>query len=124
MAIGTAEAQTERIESVVALAREKLREDAAPRIEEFVRRYYAGVAPEDLLAHTTEDANGGVHTMTFVRPSGVVGIGGTTGKTYRGTGGTYQHENEDADGFPSTYSYSNIFRIIGQGPGNNMILKE
>lgn len=75
----------------------------------------------EIHAHTTEDGNGGVHTITFVRPSGVVGVGATTGAVYRGTGGTYQHEN-DSDGYPATYSYSNIFRIVGQGPGNNLMV--
>lgn len=76
----------------------------------------------EIHAHTTEDANGGVHTKTFVRPSGVVGVGATTGAVYRGNGGTFQHENESDGGYPATYSYSNIFRIIGQGPGNNLMV--
>ena len=75
-----------------------------------------------IQVHTTVDDNGGVHSLTHARPSRVVGVGAVTGLVYRGTGGTFVHENEDSDGFPSTYSYGNIFRIIGQGPGNNLMM--
>jgi glutamate dehydrogenase len=54
----TGEAQAERIESVVALAHEKLPGDLAPQVEEFVRQYYAGVAPEDIAALSALDAYG------------------------------------------------------------------
>ena len=76
----------------------------------------------EIQIHTTEDENGGLHMLTHVRPSGVVGVGAASGLMYRGTGGTFQHENEDLDGYPATYSYSNIFRIIGQGRGNNLMV--
>jgi len=76
----------------------------------------------EIQIQTTEDDNGGLHMLTHVRPSGVVGFGAVTGLVYRGVGGTFQHENEAPDGFPATYTYGNIFRIIGQGPGNNLML--
>jgi hypothetical protein len=56
---------------------------------------------------------------------GVFGVGATTGRTYRGTGGTFEGLVE-SDG--SVYSVVNNFRIIGQGAGNNltmhMVLKQ
>jgi glutamate dehydrogenase len=58
MAIGTEEVQAERIEGVVALVREKLAGEVAARVEEFVRQYYAAIAPEDLLARSVLDTYG------------------------------------------------------------------
>ena len=74
----------------------------------------------EIHSHTTEDGSGGMHMSTHVRPSGVVGEGQVTGARYRGTGGTFEHEGWAAGGFPYVYSFGNNFRIIGQGPGNNL----
>ncbi len=71
---------------------------------------------------TTEDANGGVHVTSHVRPDGVVGVGETSGLNYRGTGGTFQAEGYSAAGDEKTYSFVNNFRIIGQGPSNNLLV--
>jgi hypothetical protein len=38
----------ELLEKVLVRVREQLSEDQAPQVEEFVRQYYAWVAPEDL----------------------------------------------------------------------------
>lgn len=76
----------------------------------------------DMLTQATEDPNGGVHNVTLVRPSGVVGVGLVSGLVYRGTGGTFEAEGYAADGYPATYSFVNNFRIIGQGPGNNLLM--
>lgn len=75
-----------------------------------------------IRSHTTEDANGGIHVSSHVRPDGVIGVGETSGLMYRGTGGTFEAEGYSAAGDPATYSYVNNFRIIGQGPGNNMTI--
>ncbi len=58
MNAATREGQAKRIESVVALAREKLPGELASHVEDFVRHYYAGVAPEDLAALNVLDAYG------------------------------------------------------------------
>lgn len=76
----------------------------------------------EMHSQVTEDGNGGVHMSTHVRPSGVVGVGLVSGKAYRGTGGTFEGEGYDADGYPATYSFVINFRIIGQGPGNNLLM--
>jgi hypothetical protein len=73
-------------------------------------------------SQATEDAQGGVHLVSFVRPSRVIGIGLATGQTYRGTGGTFEAEGYNYDGYPATYAFVNNFRIIGQGPGNNLLM--
>ena len=76
----------------------------------------------EIRTHSTEDEDGGVHLTTHVRPSGVVGVGEVSGLKYRGTGGTFQGEGQAAAGFPAVYSFVNNFRIIGQGPGNNLLM--
>ena len=67
---------------------------------------------------TTED--GITRLWTQWRPLGVVGIGATSGQRYRGTGGTFEGLVDRSEG--SVYSVVNNFRIIGQGPGNNMTM--
>jgi hypothetical protein len=69
---------------------------------------------------TMADGNGGLHVRTHVQPDGVTGVGQTTGLRYRGTGGTIELSSEAVDGAPSTYTMVNNFRIIGQGPRNNL----
>ena len=76
----------------------------------------------EIHSQATEDQQGGVHLITLVRPSGVIGIGLGTGQTYRGTGGTLEAEGYDYDGYPARYAFVNNFRIIGQGPGNNLLM--
>jgi len=76
----------------------------------------------EIHSQSTEDANGGVHLSTHVRPSRVIGVGLSTGARYRGTGGTFEAEGYAADGYPATYTFVNNFRIIGQGPGNNLTM--
>jgi hypothetical protein len=75
-----------------------------------------------IRSHETVDEEGGTHLWTHVRPSGVVGVGTTSGRVYRGTGGTYEGIVEASDGDPSVYTLVNNFRIIGQGPSNNMLV--
>lgn len=76
----------------------------------------------EVHSQATEDQQGGVHLVTLVRPSGVIGIGFVSGQTYRGTGGTLEVEGYNYDGYPATYNFVNNFRIIGQGPGNNLLM--
>lgn len=67
------------------------------------------------------DADGGTHELKMMRPSGVSGVGATTGLNYRGTGMSFMSEGVAAEG-ASVYTYVNNFRIIGQGPGNNVLV--
>ena len=76
----------------------------------------------EIVSHSTTDANGGVHLSMHVRPSSVTGVGATSGLTYRGTGGGLVSQFDAADGFPAVYTMINNFRIIGQGPGNNLVM--
>ena len=78
-----------------------------------------------IRSHEVVSEDGVTRLWTQWRPMGVFGVGATTGRTYRGTGGTFEGLVE-SDG--SVYSVVNNFRIIGQGPGNNltmhMVLKQ
>ncbi|HEX9564779.1 MAG TPA: hypothetical protein VF981_12435 [Gemmatimonadaceae bacterium] len=66
---------------------------------------------------------GRIHIRTSARPDGVVGVGMSTGEKYRGTGGTTEHEHIAASGLPAQYTMVNNFRIIGQGTGNNLLIR-
>ena len=66
-------------------------------------------------------ADGGTRERRMMRPSGVVGVGATSGLTYRGTGMSFLSEGVASEG-SSVYTYVNNFRIIGQGPGNNLLM--
>lgn len=75
-----------------------------------------------IRSHLVEDENGGSHLWTFFRPSNVVGVGASSGLRYRGTGETFEGEVYASDGAPAVYTMVNNFRIIGQGPGNNLLM--
>ena len=76
----------------------------------------------EIQSHSVEDAKGGTHLTTHVRPSGVVGTGVTTGLRYLGVGGTFEGEGYAAAGQATVYTFVNNFRIIGKGPGNNLLV--
>jgi hypothetical protein len=75
------------------------------------------------LFHVTISASGQVTVKFQDNPQGVSGVGQTTGDTYQGTGVTQQMITFDGvDGFPFEFTFINNFRIIGQGPGNNLLV--
>lgn len=59
---------------------------------------------------------------THDQPQGISGYGQTTGDKYQGTGVTQQTWNWNGVSYPFTTTFVNNFRIIGQGPGNNLLL--
>jgi hypothetical protein len=73
------------------------------------------------LFHVASDGAGGFHVRTLDNPQGVSGTGLTTGVKYQGTGVTQDQFNAKA-GFEETFV--NNFRIIGQGPGNNLLVHD
>lgn len=73
------------------------------------------------LFHVTLDASGGAHVKTHFQPQGIKGIGLTTGDKYQGTGVTQDQFNARVG---ETFTYINNFRIIGQGPRNNLLIHE
>jgi hypothetical protein len=74
----------------------------------------------EISVHTLEDADGGLHVNSFVRPSQVKGLGAETAVVYRGHGLTSVSERYYPDGQLANERYVNIVRIVGQGRGNNL----
>jgi hypothetical protein len=72
-----------------------------------------------VLSHVTIDDQGGLHVKQHFQPQGVSGTGLTTGDKYQGTGATQTEFNATA-GLEQTSI--NNFRIIGQGPDNNVLV--
>lgn len=72
-----------------------------------------------VLTHVTIDDQGGLHVRQHFQPQGVSGTGLTTGDKYQGTGVTQTEFNATA-GIEQTSV--NNFRIVGQGPDNNLLI--
>ena len=73
-----------------------------------------------IVVHVTLDGSGGAHFVEVHNPQGVSGTGLTTGAMYRGVGGSPLDASNVRVGEEHT-SVRNIM-LIGQGPGNNLIL--
>jgi glutamate dehydrogenase len=58
MTLKTEEIEAALIDDVCSRVREKLRDDEAPQVEEFVRQYYRRVPPEDLVGRSELDVYG------------------------------------------------------------------
>jgi glutamate dehydrogenase len=58
MTLKTEEIEAALIDDVCSRVREKMRDDEAPQVEEFVRQYYRRVPPEDLVGRSELDVYG------------------------------------------------------------------
>jgi hypothetical protein len=67
------------------------------------------------------NAAGGVSGLMHFQPQGLTGIGMTTGLKYQGTGATTTSLSGNVG---QQMTFVNNFRIIGQGPGNNLLVHE
>jgi hypothetical protein len=74
-----------------------------------------------VLLRFTMDQAGGIHATSHFQPQGISGNGQTTGDKYQGTGVTQDEFNAKV-GVEETLI--NNFRIVGQGPGNNVLIHE
>jgi hypothetical protein len=68
--------------------------------------------------------NNHVSGTTHYQPQGVVGEGRDTGDKYHAVGITRDHFSGELQGGSYTYTFTNSFMIIGQGPGNNFTVHE
>jgi hypothetical protein len=67
------------------------------------------------------NAAGGTSGFMHFQPQGLTGIGMTTGLKYQATGVTQTSFSVNAG---EQMTFVNNFRIIGQGPGNNLLVHE
>jgi hypothetical protein len=74
-----------------------------------------------ILFTATENGSGGFSVSSHFNPQALTGVGDTTGAKYQGTGVTRDNFNLNV-GQVSTFV--NNFRMIGQGPGNNLLVHD
>jgi hypothetical protein len=66
-----------------------------------------------------------VSGVAHFQPQGISGIGETTGDKYQGTGVTKDSSFKlSFQNGQASQTFVNNFRIIGQGPGNNLLIHE
>jgi hypothetical protein len=58
------------------------------------------------------------------QPQGIAGVGETTGEKYQATGVTQESFKTALENGQANLTFVNNFRIIGQGPGNNLLVHE
>ena len=74
---------------------------------------------------TTFTINGKrVSGKSHFQPQGISGVGLATGDEYRATGVTEDHFSASLNSGQFSQTFINNFRIVGQGPGNNFLLRE
>ncbi len=71
----------------------------------------------------TIDSNGGFHLSVLFNPQGVSGIGSPSGAEYQGTGET-RFDVQTSGPPPINFTFVNNFKIIGQGPDNNLLIHQ
>jgi len=74
-----------------------------------------------VVSTATEDGAGGRHVNLVFNLKDVSGVGQTTGTRYRGSGVTRLNKNIRPP-YPSTFTASNKFQLIGQGSGKDFAL--
>ncbi len=71
----------------------------------------------------TTDSSGGFHRSVLFNPQGVSGIGSPSGAEYQGTGET-RFDVQTSGPPPLSFTFVNNFKIIGQGPDNNLLIHQ
>lgn len=74
-----------------------------------------------MLITLTYDRSGGFHGKMFSQAQGLQAVGLSTGENYQAAG-AYMAQWNGRIG--ETYTYSNIFRLIGQGTGIVFVVQE
>jgi hypothetical protein len=65
-----------------------------------------------------------VSAVSHFQPQGISGTGETTGERYHATGVTMESFTTSLRNGQANSTFVNNFRIIGQGPGNNLLVHE
>jgi hypothetical protein len=77
-----------------------------------------------LLTHTVVNQSGITEKLHF-QPQGIAGTGVDSGDKYQATGVTQQITHTSSDPAATlTFSFVNNFRMIGQGPRNNLLVHQ
>jgi hypothetical protein len=76
-----------------------------------------------LVSTVVMDGSGGFHFSDLVNPQDVSGVGTPSGAMYRGTGET-RSDTQSSGPPPINFTFVNNFKIIGQGPDNNLLIHE
>jgi hypothetical protein len=77
------------------------------------------------VAVTSTIGANGDHIHVVQNDQGFSAVGLTTGTKYRRVGATiFQEDLISADAVPLIFSFVNTFNILGQGPGNNLLVDE
>src|SRR6266478_5602952 len=79
--------------------------------------------PLHVLITFTINGNNVSGYMHF-QPQGISGAGETTGVKYQATGVTQSSFATSLQNGQANFTFVNNFRIIGQGPGNNLLVHE
>ena len=74
-------------------------------------------------SHTVTDGNGGFHSVFTANDHSLSGVGLTTGTKYHEVGATVEVFNVRGTA-PLEYTFTITLNFIGQGPGNNLIIKQ
>ena len=68
--------------------------------------------------------NNRANIKTHAQPQGASGVGLTTGDTYNATGVTQEQDSIPIVNGAFEFTFINNFRIIGQGPNNNLLVHQ
>src|SRR6185436_3267756 len=68
--------------------------------------------------------NNRANIKTHAQPQGASGVGLTTGDTYNATGVTQEQDSIPIINGAFEFTFINNFRIIGQGPNNNLLVHQ
>ena len=78
----------------------------------------------NILVHLTISDAGTVSMETHAQPMGISGTGLVTGDKYQGTGVSLAHVSIGPGGLPFEDTLIENFRVIGQGPDNNLLVHQ
>ncbi len=76
-----------------------------------------------LQDHITINGNR-ANIKTHAQPQGASGVGLTTGDTYNATGVTQEQDSIPIINGAFEFTFINNFKIIGQGPNNNLLVHQ
>ena len=76
-----------------------------------------------VVTHTVANQSG-ITVKEHMQPQGITGTGMDSGDKYQGTGVTQNTITSSDPGADLTFSFVNNFRLIGQGPRNNLLVHQ